>query len=143
MPLFHLRKILNLDSLKYIGLFVNYNNYLIKLKSAVGMNLDYFGNDELVSYTGVDKRRIEGRMEQAELKERLLDPDKFVKEMKNIPHYEQREIERDLQKKYSFQRSRFFNLDFMEFIQVILIHTVLVNQKYESLIPKVKSETDE
>lgn len=66
--------------------------------------------------------------------------------MKQISNYEQREIERDLQKNYSYQRSRFFNLDFMEFIQVILIHTVLVNQKYQSLDPpeeKPEGEEDD
>lgn len=46
MPLFHLRQILNLDSIKNMGLFVNTHNYLIRLKSAVGMNLDYFSNDQ-------------------------------------------------------------------------------------------------
>ena len=62
-------------------------------------------------------------------KELETDSKNFITSVVKTKNFEQKQIEKKINRQYKYSRSSFFNIDFMEFLQIIIVHCVIVNQK--------------
>ena len=123
MSIWDLKKVLTLENETY----KNTHNYILKLRAAVGMNLDYFTPDDTVTVQGMAEREQDRINLIIQTKELENDSKNFLSSVVKTKNFEQKQIEKKINRQYKYSRSRFFNIDFMEFLQIIIVHCVIVN----------------
>lgn len=84
MSIWDLKKILNLGS----SVYKNTHNYILKLRAAVGMNLDYFTPDDTITVRGAQAREEDIIKIITQTKELETDSKSFITSVVKTKNFE-------------------------------------------------------